>query len=389
MSTRDRTAVGLLIALNLLTVGKQFVPAGDWFLLIWIAAAVPYFVFPKSRPRLPQRRQDELLVYTIIFLAIYLTVWWLTGYIDSFGRSPYARSPLGLARNFLFLGGPIIAQEIIRVFLSSSCKRNGLWMPVLAGTTLFLCDLRLSALTGSFSSASKAIPYTFGTLAPAVTQAVLLTWLAWTCGLFPVLLYRLLPEAVQWVLPNLPKTGWLLKMMVGVVIPLFTFLALQQAAVSKEKSRSHGRRRAEGSRAQPVVWSMLLVVLSVMFSFMLGLLPYRPLVIATNSMLPAIHAGDVVVIEPPKPGHLQVGDVVSYRLEGHIIVHRVKEVTTMGDQQRFIFKGDNNDSPDALSVTPEQILGRVVYVVPYVGLVSLAIKSVENPSAIPVEVGKP
>lgn len=388
MSTRDRTAIGLLMALNLLTIGKQLLPIGNWSLLLWMAAAVPYFVFPRARPRVPRRTQDELLIYTIAFLAIYLTVWWLTGYIDSFGRSPYDRSLPGLAGNLIFLGGPIVAQEITRTFLAGSGKRNNRWFPVLAGVTLFLCGLRFNMLADNLTSVSKAIPYVFGTLVPAIIQALLLTWLVWTCGLFPALLFRFLPEAVQWVLPNLPKTGWLLKMMVGVVVPLFTILALQQAATPKVKKHRSSGRWMQSGRVRPVIWSMLLMILAAMFSFTLGLLPYKPIVIATNSMLPVIRAGDVIVIEPPKPDSLKVGDVVSYRLGEYNIVHRIEEVTIVGNQQQFIFKGDNNDSADMLPVAPEQIMGKVVYVIPYVGLVSLAIRSMDNPSTVPVDVGK-
>lgn len=386
---RKKVAAGLLFAMILAVLAKSFLQIGNWALLFWVLAAIPYFVYPREKSRMTKQAQENLLIYALAFLAVYFTIWWATGYIESFGRSPYSRTPAGLVNNFIFLGIPIATQEIVRTFLVGSGKPGKLPVPFLTGLLLMLYEFRFNTISSSFSSISTTVPYVFGTLAPAILQAVLLTWLAGNGGLTLVLMYRLLPEAVQWVLPTLPKTGWLLKMMVGVVVPLFTLLALQQVVVLRErKSKADARQKTQNS-GKPIAWITLLVIITGMFGFTLGLYPIRPLVIATNSMLPAIRAGDVVILEPADAKPLDIGDVATYKLQGLNIVHRIISIRLVGNKPYYTFKGDNNDSADALEVAPDQILGKVIYVVPYIGLASLAIKTVEDPTKVPVATGRP
>lgn len=84
----------------------------------------------------------------------------------------------------------------------------------------------------------------------------------------------------------------------------------------------------------------------------------RPMVVTTDSMVPALSVGEIIIGVPVEPEEIKVGDVVAYRAGEKnfcfypIIVHRVIEVTDGG----FIFQGDNNQEPDRNIVTKEQIL---------------------------------
>ncbi len=386
MDMRKNTALVLLIAINLMTIVRHFVSFGTWEIVPWLALAVPFFLFPRARPQVTTRTQEAIIIYTLLFVGLYLTIWWVTGYIDSFGRSPYARTAMGLIHNIGLFGGVIVAQELVRAFIASSGERNKKYMAIFVAVTFILYHLKISTFIASFSSVSTLVPYVGGTLLPTIIQSIMLTWLTWTAGPIPALLYRFIPELIQWALPTLPKIGWLIKMMLGIVVPVFTLLALQQVATPRLPNK-RAKKNRNYNQSNPVVWILFLAILSSMFAFTLGLLPYKPMVIATNSMLPAIRSGDVVIMRSADTSTLEVGDIMAYRLEGYNIVHRVAAVNMYPDGNRFILKGDNNSDPDALEVAGEQILGEVIYVVPYVGLLSLAIKAIDTPQNVPVETG--
>lgn len=93
---------------------------------------------------------------------------------------------------------------------------------------------------------------------------------------------------------------------------------------------------------------------------------YRPVVVASGSMAPALRVADVVVVRPP-PEELVVGAVIDYRDGEGNRIHRVVEVTEAG----YRTKGDANADPDPQLVAPEDVEGVGVMIVPYVGAVRL------------------
>ena len=86
----------------------------------------------------------------------------------------------------------------------------------------------------------------------------------------------------------------------------------------------------------------------------------RPMVVTTDSMVPTLSVGEIIIGISVEPEEIQVGDIVAYRADEKnlwlqpVIVHRIIEVTDEG----FIFQGDNNPEPDNAIVTKEQILFR-------------------------------
>lgn len=101
-------------------------------------------------------------------------------------------------------------------------------------------------------------------------------------------------------------------------------------------------------------------------------LGWKPLVVTSGSMAPAINRGDVVLIEPnvsPVPGH-----VVAYLGRGGIpVLHRLERVEENGT---FITKGDANDEPDSTPVAEISGVGRLL--VPLLGYVKLALPRSET-----------
>jgi signal peptidase len=89
-----------------------------------------------------------------------------------------------------------------------------------------------------------------------------------------------------------------------------------------------------------------------------------------------IHPGDMIVVRRAEKADIEVGDVITFRVGGHLVTHRVVEVRDGGNQ--FITRGDANRAddqrPDDLNpnrrspaLRYDDVVGVVLFTVPYVG----------------------
>jgi signal peptidase len=93
-------------------------------------------------------------------------------------------------------------------------------------------------------------------------------------------------------------------------------------------------------------------------------------IVLTGSMAPAINTGDVIVTVPITQKVPQKNDVIAYqakRFNGDnvaVFSHRI----IGGDiENGFIVKGDANKSPDPQKPMAEDILGVVIFAIPFIG----------------------
>jgi hypothetical protein len=76
----------------------------------------------------------------------------------------------------------------------------------------------------------------------------------------------------------------------------------------------------------------------------------------TGSMLPVLGpSAHALQIIPKSAGEIQVGDIVSYRIDSRVIIHRVIKKGADENGDYFITKGDNNAEQDPFPVRFSQI----------------------------------
>lgn len=105
----------------------------------------------------------------------------------------------------------------------------------------------------------------------------------------------------------------------------------------------------------------------------MGLQPYA---IISGSMEPAYPTGSLVYAQPVSGEDLQPGEVAAFWRDGDVIVHRVDSIDAT--EKEFVAKGDANDDVDLRPVPFHEVLGRVVFSVPYVGYFLMALGSLEG-----------
>ena len=92
--------------------------------------------------------------------------------------------------------------------------------------------------------------------------------------------------------------------------------------------------------------------------------PYYLLIVTSGSMEPTIKVGSIVVVK--KAATYGVGDIISFSKNGNskdTTTHRINAL----EANQFITKGDGSEDPDIGVVKEDQVLGKVLITVPYVG----------------------
>lgn len=126
-------------------------------------------------------------------------------------------------------------------------------------------------------------------------------------------------------------------------------------------------------------WIGLIVALSAALGLLVAVVPLfgnQGLIVRSGSMEPVIGVGDLVVVRPlakkasPDRSSYKAGDIIAYKSEvnsGLIVTHRIIEVKNSGGSVEYLTKGDANNNRDQGLVSPDQVLGRKIMVVPYIG----------------------
>ena len=83
--------------------------------------------------------------------------------------------------------------------------------------------------------------------------------------------------------------------------------------------------------------------------------------VATGSMANTINIGDIVVVKVNE--EFKENDIIVYKEENSFITHRVIKI----DGQDLITRGDANNSEDK-PIKSSQILGKVIYTIPKIGI---------------------
>lgn len=91
-------------------------------------------------------------------------------------------------------------------------------------------------------------------------------------------------------------------------------------------------------------------------------------IVQSGSMEPAIKTGAIVIVKPASDYH--IGDVVTFGKDTKTKVpttHRIVADRVVSGQFLFTTKGDANEDNDPQEISSKDIIGKVLFSVPYVG----------------------
>jgi signal peptidase len=141
-------------------------------------------------------------------------------------------------------------------------------------------------------------------------------------------------------------------------------------------ARSGARHLTPAALVRGLRRILILVVLGfALLPWLTVLAGYRPMVVQSGSMAPAVNTGDAIVSQVVHPSAVSVGDVVTFvdtLRDERLVTHRVVEVRQEAGQYSFVTKGDRNSGVERWDMAESGTLGRLSLRVPKLGFVVAA-----------------
>ncbi|MCK4454096.1 signal peptidase I [Candidatus Parcubacteria bacterium] len=95
---------------------------------------------------------------------------------------------------------------------------------------------------------------------------------------------------------------------------------------------------------------------------------YKVMLVQSGSMEPAIKLGSVIVVKPVDS--YEIGDVITFsnpKKPGETITHRIYDMKAQEGKPIYITKGDANNAPDQREIPEIEVVGKVLFNIPYLG----------------------
>ena len=336
---------------------------------IWIAIfSVSYYLSYDSNLRIKGAKDKTQSL--LIAMIVYIIVYFLSGLLFGFERTPYSKNIINIIKNLWAFGSIVIFQELIREALIKNEKKSVI--NFVSMTILFaLLDISLSNIASQFVDVQTGFIFISTTVIPALVSSAIMTYLIYISGAKSAIIYRLFILIPPFIVPIIPNYDWFGTAVMGITVPLGVYVYLNYVHVSKSERLSKRERR----KYSPFVYVPVFAFIAVLAGFVIGVFKYQPIAVLSGSMSPTFNRGDAVVIEKlntQEKDKLKKGDIIQFVSGTKYVVHRIKGITNDEyGNKLFITKGDHNNAIDYDKVHLENVKGKVAAIIPFIGYPSV------------------
>jgi len=143
------------------------------------------------------------------------------------------------------------------------------------------------------------------------------------------------------------------------------------------------RRKDINTRIKKIIFIFLVIILyNVVLLYMSyidkfdtpSFYIYKAYLISTESMEPELKKGDAI-IKKVAEDQLRVNDIVTFKINGEIITHRIVRIDDVNSEKFYITKGDNNNVEDSDELRFSDIEGKKIIKIPHLGNIVAGLKN--------------
>ena len=342
--------------------------------LMWIVCCGVAVLLSNDSSLRVKGKQDKIQSLLIV-LILYIIFYFLLGLLFGFEKTPYSKDIFSILKNLWSFVGIIFFQEFIREAVLKNSKKSILNF-VLITFLMGLIQINFVNFESHFASFRETFIYLSTVIIPSFLESALMTYLVYISGPFAAIIYRLFLTVPPFIVPIIPHLDWFSQAIIGIVLPLATFIYLNYVHTNKSERLSRRERKSYN----PASYIPVFIVIFLLAGFVMGLFKYQPIAVLSGSMVPAFDRGDAVVIEKltkPEKAELKKGDVIQFISGTKYVVHRIVEVSSDEyGNPLFVTKGDANNTMDMDKVPKDQVMGKVACVIPFSGYPSVWLSGV-------------
>lgn len=124
-------------------------------------------------------------------------------------------------------------------------------------------------------------------------------------------------------------------------------------------------------------WGLFGIVLIIFMVTVSPLLPTKKIFssysVVSGSMEPNIHKGSIAFVKPVQSDSLKEGKVIAFTHPNNskiTVLHRIQHIGKEDNIKTFQTKGDANNSVDNWNINSNQIIGKYIFSIPYIGYIT-------------------
>lgn len=329
-------------------------------IILILLLGLTYFLFGFEKNR--KRYWKDIVLEIIIILISFFLIYYLSGIFIGFAKT---KNYLAITsfKKFIF---PIFIYIILKEYL-----RYQLIMKASEEKKLiYLICIFFIALENTvpfsihpLSFNQEMFLFLALTFIPSITENILCTYLSLNFGYMPGIVYLWITKLYFYILPLIPNPNEYIYSMVFFLLPVFVLFRIKSW---QQKDRTNPIEREQQNKSGLIYYLPALIITIVLVYFVSGYFKYYAIAIASNSMSPCFYKGDVVIVDQ-KYKNLNQGDIIAFKYEGTVIVHRINQIIKQKNEYYIYTKGDANHNPDNYKITKDMILGVVKCKIPYIG----------------------
>ena len=355
----------LLIILNSFKTSLSNVYVIPFILVICDFIFILIMGFEKKNKRLNKIINFDIFMSSMMFLILYYLFGIVIGYAQN--------------NNYLTLYGltifiiPTILKIVFKEHLRNSLltkSGNNKFLILNTAILFIIIDILPSLSILKTPNAHDIFIFAALVLLPSITVNILSTYISIKVGYKPIIIYLLIFSLYQYIIPIVPNPNEYLKAIIDFILPIIIlFIVMKSVNKYSDKDEEIDRNY---SKSTIIISIIPIILVIIIVYFISGYFKYYALAIASGSMKPVFDRGSVVIIEQVNNKYnnyekLKEGEIIAYRTEKAIIVHRLIRIVNTDEDKFYYTKGDANKDEDDYLIKKENIIGIVRFNIPYIG----------------------
>lgn len=296
---------------------------------LFLGLLIIFFKFYLGYERGNKRYVRDTIIDIILMIGLYYIIYYIFGIFIGLAKNNNFYSFYALFRIILPLILTICLKEVLRYMILTKCGNNKLLIVL---TTLLFIFISIFNSVGlvNYKSNYDILVFIGLTFLPAITTNILNTFICLKVGYIPNIIYLFLIDVLIYFLPIIPDPSVYVKSIISFILPIIIF-----AKESKIYEKENLNKKLERSYNKKSFAGLFVAFLFTVFLvyFVSGYFKYYAIAIASNSMLPVISRGDVVVVNQ-KFKTINKGDIIAFKAENKIFIHRVHNIIEV-DGEKF------------------------------------------------------
>ena len=335
--------------------------------ILFISDVIFFFVlgFEKKNKRLNKIVDFDIFMFSMVFLILY----YLFGIIIGYAESNNYLTLYGLTVFIIPTILKIVFKEHLRNSLLTKSGKNK-FLIVYSVILFIMIDILPAISILKMTDAHEVFIFTALVLLPSITVNIFATYVNIKVGYMPVIICLLIISLYQYVIPIIPNPSEYLKSIIDFILPILVLFKVRK--IVNEYSDKDEEIDRNYRRSAVIMLIIPITLTIIVVYFVSGYFRYYALAIASGSMHPVFDRGSVVITEQVKDKYdnynkLKEGEIIAFKADKIIVVHRIIRIVHIGDEVFYYTKGDANEEEDNYLIKKENIIGIVRFKIPYIG----------------------